>query len=73
MSLLDFIYRMRVRSNYDDPEMFIYGQTDADTAVAHYRNLLNLVELFGTLCKSIVRRKIGRNAFEGLAAAAHTA
>ena len=43
-SLIDLLYRMRVRSNYDDPEMFIYGQTDNATASAHYKNLLRLVD-----------------------------
>jgi hypothetical protein len=36
-SIFDFIYRIRVRSNYDDPEMYIHGQTDADTAQRHYQ------------------------------------
>lgn len=63
-SLIDLLYRMRVRSNYDDPEMFIYGQTDTSTAQTHYENLLTLVEMFAALCGNIIAKKIGHSSYQ---------
>lgn len=69
-SIIDLFYRMRVRSNYDDPEMFIFGQADGDVSAEHYRSLLALVDSFATLSGNIIRRKIGREAYNGLLALA---
>lgn len=69
-SFVDLLYRMRVRSNYDDPEMFIFGQTGEDVAVSHYRNLLDIVEGFALLCGNVISRKIGRADYEVLRATA---
>lgn len=69
-SFIDLLYRMRVRSNYDDPEMFIFGQTGEDVAVSHYRNLLDMVKGFALLCGNVISRKIGRTDYEVLRATA---
>ncbi len=35
---------MRERSNYANPIMYSYGTTDADSALAHYKDLLRLTK-----------------------------
>ena len=56
-SIFDFLYRIRVRSNYDDPEMYIYGQGDKSTA-NHYKNLLRLTADLVAVLERIIERKI---------------
>lgn len=58
-TVADFLYRIRVKSNYDDPEMYIYGQSDLDEAVEHYQNLCTLTTILVECSKAIVRRRIG--------------
>lgn len=65
-TIVDFLYRIRVRSNYDDPEMFMYGQSDDATASRHYKNLLSLIETCTELCKMVIRKKIGDRPFSDL-------
>ena len=65
-SIFDFLYRIRVRSNYDDPEMYIYGQGDESTAQNHYRNLLQLTTNLVAVLERIVERKIGPKPFQEL-------
>jgi hypothetical protein len=63
-SVFDFFYRIRVRSNYDDPEMYIYGQTDADTAQRHYKHLLNVARALGTCLENVIAKKCGAKLLE---------
>jgi len=65
-SVFDFLYRIRVRSNYDDPEMYIYGQGDEATAQSHYKNLVQLTADLAAALGRIIERKIGSDAFRGL-------
>jgi hypothetical protein len=44
-SICDFIYRMRERSNYDNPIMYLHGTNDADSALSHYKDLLLLTKV----------------------------
>jgi len=43
-SICDFIYRMRERSNYDNPIMYLSGTNDTDSARSHYKDLLHLTK-----------------------------
>lgn len=65
-TVFDFLYRIRVRSNYDDPEMYIYGQTDKDTAVLHYNNLVTMTKSLMACLEEIIQRKIGKENLEAL-------
>lgn len=58
-TVFDFLYRIRVRSNYDDPEIFIYGQTDQDTAVNHYKNLVKMCKSLMECLEKIIEQKVG--------------
>ncbi len=58
-TVFDFFYRIRVRSNYDDPEMYIYGQTDAETAQRQYQHLLRVTKALGQCIENVIARKCG--------------
>ncbi len=65
-SVFDFFYRIRVRSNYDDPEMYIYGQGDSATAQDQYKNLVDVTYTLIILLESIIEKKIGAKIFRKL-------
>lgn len=65
-SIFDFLYRIRVRSNYDDPEMYIYGQGDEATAQNHYKNLLQLTADLAAVLERVIERKVGVDGFQRL-------
>lgn len=65
-SIFDFLYRIRVRTNYDNPEMYIYGQDDESSAQNHYKNLLRLTLDLAAVLERIIERKIGVDAFQRL-------
>jgi len=62
-SIVDFLYRFRKRTNYDDPRMFIHGQGDSREAHAHYRRLYSLTTVLVKLFEKIVEKKVGQDAF----------
>jgi hypothetical protein len=43
-SICDFIYRMRERSNYANPIMYLSGTNDVERALSHYKDLLLLTK-----------------------------
>ncbi len=60
ISICDFIYRMRVRSNYDDPDMYLFASKNVEDAVSHYENLRYLTEIIVAGLSALIERKIGR-------------
>ena len=62
-TIFDLLYRMRLRSNYDDPDMFIYGQADRWSAKRRYENVLKLTQCITACLEVIVERKIGSSSF----------
>lgn len=63
-SLVDFLYRMRVRSNYDDPDIYLYAHSQVDDAVRHYNDLVFLTAAIFTSLSAIIMKKLGKSAFE---------
>jgi hypothetical protein len=53
-SAFHFLYRLRLRSNYDDPMMFMAGQNDADVATNHYMNLHRVTYVLISLLQEIL-------------------
>lgn len=53
-SIFHFLYRLRLRSNYDDPMMFMAGQPDAGIATIHYMNLHKITHVFLSLLLEIL-------------------
>lgn len=56
-SICDFLYRMRVRSNYESPDMYIY--TYPEEASRHYKDLSYLTEVIIAGLKVIIEGKLG--------------
>lgn len=59
-SICDFIYRMRLRSNYHDPMMYLSATSDKTHALSHYKDLLLLTRVIIEGIKTIIEVKIGR-------------
>lgn len=58
-SICDFIYRMRVHSNYDNPDMYLFSSQNPQAAVKHYNNLKFLTEAIIAGLETLIERKIG--------------
>lgn len=58
-SICDFIYRMRIRSNYENPDMYIFALNNPQDAANHFRNLLYLTEIFVAGLDTLIERRIG--------------
>lgn len=65
-SLVDFLYRMRVRSNYDDPDIYLYAHSQIDDAVRHYNDLVFLTQAIFSALSIILQKKLGKAAFENI-------
>ena len=52
-SIFHFLYRLRLRSNYDDPRMFLAGQTSIGDAVQHYMHLYDIALKLLTLLQEV--------------------
>lgn len=61
-SCFDFLYRMRANSNYDDAEMFLFGQ-DREVALAHSADVIWLANAVCLQLESVIRHKVGDRAF----------
>ena len=59
-SICDFIYRMRERSNYDNPIMYLSGTNDADSAHSHYKDLLRLTEVLIEGINTLIEFYLGK-------------
>ncbi len=58
-SICDLIYRMRLRSNYDNPDMYLFAPKNVENATGHYRDLLYLTEVLIAGLDALVERRIG--------------
>ncbi len=59
-SICDFIYRMRKRSNYANPIMYLSGTNDADSALSHYKDLLRLTEVLIEGINTLIEFYLGK-------------
>jgi len=64
-SVVDFLYRMRVRSNYEEPDMFLLN-ADENESAEHYNRLVFLTEALACLLEQIICKKIGKTNFDKL-------
>ncbi len=65
-SIADLLFRMRIRANYDDPEMYLAAFKDTKSAVSHYKTLAILCDYVAECLCGIIRRKIGTEAMSAL-------
>lgn len=59
-SVCDLLYRLRLRSNYDNPDMYLFAPTAHQSAVRSYQELLRLTELLLAGFDVLIERRIGR-------------
>ncbi|MFZ3089375.1 MAG: hypothetical protein WA240_02025 [Nitrospirota bacterium] len=66
-TVTDFLYRMRVRSNYEEPDIHLYASDQqTDEAVRHYADLLFLTQAIVRSLSVIMLRKIGKQAMDSI-------
>lgn len=66
-TIIDFLYRMRIRSNYEEPDIYLFAsKQQTDEAVRHYADLLFLTKAIVCSLSVVVRRKLGRQAMDSL-------
>lgn len=58
-SICDFLYRMRVRTNYDNPDMYLLAPDNAENAYEHYKELLYLTSILVAGLDALIERRIG--------------
>lgn len=61
-SICDLLYRLRLRSNYYNPDMFLLAPTEQESAVKSYQELLRLTEFLVAGLNALVEKRIGRTA-----------
>jgi len=59
-TICDLIYRMRVRSNYENPEMYLFASDNLEDAASHYKDLLYLTNLIIAGLDLLIEKKIGK-------------
>ena len=66
-SVVDFFYRMRIRSNYQEPDIHLYAlEQPADEVVRNYSDLLFLTQIIAHSLSFIMRRKIGKPVMDSI-------
>jgi len=65
-TFVDWLYRLRVKTNYDSPDMFIFNYASPESNREQYDNILRMVQGFKTVCTNILRRKLKKLDFEKL-------
>ncbi len=68
-SVVDFLYRMRIRSNYEEPDIYLYASDQqTDEAVKHYSDLLSLTQSIAHPLSFIIQKKIGKQTMDSIEA-----
>lgn len=57
-SICDLLYRMRLRSNYDNPDMYLFT-SDAESAARHYEDFKYLSKTLIAGLEALIERRIG--------------
>jgi hypothetical protein len=66
-SIADLLYRMRRRSNYDNPDMYLEAFNNADSALVHYQTLAYVTEILVRSLEEIIEKKLGKEAIARMA------
>lgn len=59
-SVCDLLYRMRIRSNYDNPDMYLFVPDDLDSATQHYRDLRYLTRILIAGLDALIEQRVGK-------------
>ena len=68
-SLCDFLYRLRIRTNYDNPDMYVLASRDIVNETEYYANLLYLIQMIVKGLEVLIQRCIGEDAMSTLTGA----
>ena len=60
-SVIHLLYRLRLRSNYDNPDMFLYADSN-ETALERYANFKFLTNTITTGLETLMEKAIGSTA-----------
>ncbi|OGM60229.1 hypothetical protein A2892_04265 [Candidatus Woesebacteria bacterium RIFCSPLOWO2_01_FULL_39_10b] len=66
-SLFDFLYRLRIRSNYEDADIFFMGTRNQATVINYFRSLTNITNYSLFFIESLIASAIGVNNFIDIA------
>lgn len=61
-SICDLLYRLRLRTNYDSPDMYLFAPAEPESAVRRYQGLVRLTEIVVAGLQTIIEKRIGRRA-----------
>lgn len=64
-TLFDFLYRLRIRSNYRDVDDFVSGQLDDADALNYFQSLLSFTQRTMLLLESIIRVTMPAGRYDG--------
>ena len=59
-SICDLLYRMRIRSNYDNPDMYLFASDKPENATKHYKDLRYLTKILIAGLDALIEGRIGR-------------
>lgn len=66
-SLIDYAYRLRIKTNYEDAEMFTEGPTDATSSGRVNRDIVRLAAASLLMAELHIGRLVGAPAFDAIA------
>lgn len=72
-TILDYLYRLRVKANYEDVAVFTEGPTDSDSSRRVHKDLVSVVAAGLTVHELHVRRLVGAKTFGDVVSAWATA
>ena len=58
-SICDLLYRMRIRSNYDSPDMYLFASDKPENATKHYKDLRYLTRILIAGLDALIERRVG--------------
>lgn len=61
--LIDYLYRLRIKTNYEDARMFIDGPDDSSTSTQVHVDLRRVVECVLLVTELCIRERVGARAF----------
>ena len=65
-SIADLLYRMRLRSNYEDPDLYFAGFDDLERATYHNRALTHVTNLLVNGMRTILCKRMSSSVMEAL-------
>lgn len=65
-TVFDLLFRMRLRSNYDDPRMYIFARLPPARSAESYRNLLKIIQAIRITSEAIIEKTLGKPYLDGL-------